>query len=302
MIVLTLNTLFESVHFVMNRVDSWSIWLKLSIALSVALLPSSAHANEEMIGAVSNPIGPYVCIGATPEEDTSSWQAINSGSGTVNCPQGYALYGATPQPGNPPSFTGICCKLPKSDILTSEVSEHPYSCPAGSVVTGGRPKSILPCVRDLASCKVDCDRAHDACRKKRRSAEHLLRCTKLNLSRYQLSRTNDVATVRLASHFSQRSVSLTPKRSIPLAIRYGIDRGSKYSWNYSVCAGRPWGSLFAGRLEGRSKKCEAFLFDTLEYRGLPGDPPRGTPVKMFPDCEKLSDLYDPNAYCVDTPK
>ena len=34
-------------------------------------------------------------------------------------------------------------------------------------------------------------------------------------------------------------------------------------------------------------------FRELRYKGIAGDPPAGTPVKMYPDCTRIANVFDP---------
>ena len=250
----------------MNYFRKWHCFFLIVSMLLVTVLTASVSAEENMPGSILGTTGPYICHGAMENGSGEASWATGTNFNSMQCPRGYAFYGATRS--GELSFEGTCCKLPAEDILTANTSEHLEICPPDSVVTGGR---------------LNKDK-------------YVLRCTQINLNRYQLVPSSKISTIRVASHFRERNVKLTPRRQVPLALRYGVKRKGRYRWHYNYCMGRPWGSLFTA-LPRLGKKCETFGFSTLQYRGLPGDPPEGTNVVMYPECNKISDVYEVGAFC-----
>ena len=82
---------------------------------------------------------------------------------------------------------------------------------------------------------------------------------------------------------------------IPIALRYGIGRMGFNEWDRDGCVGFPYGSLLVAK---SAKGCGKIQFTELEFTGLPGDSPAGTPVKMFPDCSGVDNPFSPFASCV----
>src|SRR5262249_28000724 len=95
----------------------------------------------------------------------------------------------------------------------------------------------------------------------------------------------------LSSHFQGNGMELF---QIPLAIRYGISRQEYSRWSIDGCIGIPFGSLLVKKAAGH---CRDAGYRQLLYNGLPGDPPAGTPVTMFPDCKRMENIFDPTAGC-----
>ena len=81
---------------------------------------------------------------------------------------------------------------------------------------------------------------------------------------------------------------------IPSAIRFSVGRTSPTSWDIDGCIADPIGALATGVA---NPTCETATFRQLQYAGLPGDPPAGTPVQMFPDCAIPPDMWSTDATC-----
>ena len=167
-------------------------------------------------------------------------------------------------------FQANCCPLPKADILTDVEVFAAEECPEDHVVTS--PTSMEPCEQ----------------------CERVMRCTKINTERYRLGeKTEGVYWGFGQAYWKQRTQLMWG--DVPAAIRYAVGRISKFHWEQQGCLGFPFGSLLVGK---HSKRCHGLSFRQLQYQGLPGDPPRGTPVTMFPDCRGISDPFDPEARCI----
>lgn len=190
------------------------------------------------------------------------------------CPAGYAFYGVDDPggPEGPANFigtTGSCCPLPAADILTEEHVESEVSCPENYIATGTR--------------NWECS--------DKKSCSRYMRCTKINTARYQLGEmTPGIYWGDGAAGWqgSQR----TNWEAIPAGIRYSMGRKHNKEWDSDGCVGYPWGSLLAKKT---SKYCSGMYFRQLQFAGIDGDPERGTPVKMFPDCDELENVNDPAA-------
>ena len=121
-----------------------------------------------------------------------------------------------------------------------------------------------------------------------------LRCTRVNQDRYELGESAAGIYFGLNSTYYLEPNRITI-RDIPAAIRYGMGRDGLTHWLSSGCIGQPFGGLAVG---GQGKRCYEQFFRQLRFRGLPGDPPRGTAVRMFPDCDDISDIFSPRPECV----
>lgn len=196
-----------------------------------------------------------------------------------NCASHFAFFAQSARPGGTPTFapgskvavSGSCCPLPAEDILleSEKKSIQGETCPQGYVVTGGRDKT----------CE-DCD--------------YTLVCTKINTRRYQLA-ASEAGVAWGVSSSDWKVAERIDRADLPLAIRYGIGRTSRWRFAKSGCVGRTPGSLFVGRT---SKHCKDYLFRQLQFAGSAGDPPKGTPVRMFPVCDLLSDPLLEEVRCI----
>lgn len=177
-------------------------------------------------------------------------------------------------PGKYIRIDGNCCPLPSSDILTDSHVFVNASCPDNHVVTGSEVKH--PC--DDVKCIFQ------------------MRCTKINTDRYQLAEKKPAAFWGIGHNAAFWKENVTLKRTdIPPAIRHAVGREDLASFDIDGCVGIPFGSLL---VEKRSKFCTGFYFRQLQYKGRTGDPVRGTPVKMFPDCNDISDIFAQDPQCI----
>lgn len=204
-----------------------------------------------------------LCLGYNFKKDT--W-----GSENIACPPHHAAYGSD----DPAGVRGpaekiraglVCCPLPSNDILSRRHVYVRQECPENFVGTGGKRLG------------------------KPGEFVYLLRCTRINRKRYQLASTAP------GRYWGDGAAGWEGSKrvrwdNIPPAIRYAHGRSSSDHWDVDGCVGYPWGSLLSGKT---SKFCGGFSFRQLQFGGLPGDPPRGTPVRMFPECEHLANLETP---------
>lgn len=214
---------------------------------------------------------PRACIGYNPQPlspMTPKW-----GMSWALCPEGYGYYGVD-EGGKNPKQNGIfaaCCPLPADDILTSRTTTSTDVCPDGSIATGVQPTN--------PACK-DCEIA--------------IRCTEVNTERYLLGPPSP--GVYWGRGFSSRGQTEQLQESdLPVALRFGIARTDLNVWGREGCIGQPVGSLLVSKA---AKYCRDSIFRELFYRGAPGDPPRGTPVKMYPQCSRLEGVFEPEPRCI----
>ena len=118
-------------------------------------------------------------------------------------------------------------------------------------------------------------------------------CNRVNPERYILGPATPGIFFSNGAASSSRGRSIL-RFEIPLAIRYAFKRVGYDNWQTYGCIGQPFGSLVVSLPAGR---CDTGTYRELRYRGAAGDPPVGTPVKMFPDCEEMANVFDPTAGC-----
>ena len=238
--------------------------------------------------SISEPSSQMLCSGFNKElgKFGPPLRAAGQPIGHHDCPEDQAFI-ASRSPGGPIWGTkgipvrGFCCPLPRKDILSEEKVTTREECPYGYVATGSFNKP--GCSRFMKffwSCPGE-------------SGEYL-RCTKINLERYQLGKAR--IGIYWGAGSSQIHEDKTIRHSeIPAAIRAGIGRVSKYTWAFDGCIGEPIGSLLVGK---KAKYCKDFIFRELQYAGKDGDPPKGTAVKMYSECESIDDVMNPNPSCI----
>ncbi len=245
------------------------------------------------------PPPPYGCTAWNPH--LISIGHIGSGSieSVEGCAKNHAFYaldrgdrGVVPGMSAPSveqqQVTGYCCRLPSTDILTEEYRFEPLRCPSGYVATGGRS------LENLDHCNGPTERN---CSSRQRHPRSLIRCTKINERRYQLSRSRSGR--RWVEKAGDRVESARPiqRVQLPIGIRERIGMRQPMDRRPDGCVGWPAGSLF---VERAGPLCEQHYFRELQYRGQAGDPHRGTPVKMMPDCDEL-DVTNPAAFVCKSP-
>ena len=213
--------------------------------------------------------GPYICLGYTSRQEFQKWGVIGN-----ECPEGYAYLSAERQrisAKEPGPIIGSCCRLPAPDILTEERVEREKSCPEGFVAIGAK-------------------NSHGGAGWKKPQ----LVCARVNGTRYRLG--PKVPGVFWGVSLALPNVAPTLLREqIPLAIRYGVQRYDYRTWDNHGCLGNPWGALLVDLAEDN---CSESFYRELQYTGqYPGDPGPGTPVKMFPDCSELENIFDPTSGC-----
>lgn len=222
-----------------------------------------------------HPVGhhPQICLSFwnhVPKKDITTDKAWGWGNARrEHCPPNHAIF----------DRASTCCALPAVDILTDEHVQVTSQCPPDYVATGEKV---------FLGQEQIYDRECTSCTRK-------YRCTRINTERYQLGEPTPGAYWGAGSKSWANSTRFM-KREIPVAIRYGIGRKGRYSWDFQGCVGLPWGSLLAGNHGW--KECQNMLFRQLQFRGRQGDPPQGIPVQMFPRCRAISDYLSPDARCI----
>jgi hypothetical protein len=240
--------------------------LSTAFLLTVAGVPYPGvpELDDVVTFEVPGSSSPAACIGYNTSRD-------EFGSEYNYCPVGYAFYGVDDPagaqgPGRIIAATSSCCELPSKDILTEEHVFVEESCPEDFIATG---------YKNWNSPK---------------GSTKYMRCSKINNNRYQLGElTPAVYWGDGASGW--RGAQRIDRAQIPAGIRHSMGRTSKDTWDVDGCVGYPWGSVFTKKT---SKYCSGLFFRQLQFKGLRGDPPAGSAVKMFPDCDELQDRNDPN--------
>jgi hypothetical protein len=225
-------------------------------------LPAPAVAPVAREGIV-----PKVCVGFKPGAISLPW-----GYEGGNCPKN-SVYVANHDvggsnksgPGEFVQLTGLCCELPADDILTDR---HTYSeferCPDQYVATGG-----------AGACEQGCT----------------MRCTQINTKKYTLGPETVAYYVKDAEAgklYGQGDTIRVHWQQLPESVRWGVLRSSHNEWTGDSCIGVPLGSMLVRK---SSKRCDGFFYRELRYLD-------GVPVKIFPDCDTISDLYSPNPTCI----
>lgn len=272
------NILFSRGSALRGRVLSAGLLL----SLSGSLLPSDVSAQVETPDPkeASAPSEGYVCVGYHPHFKVWGHPYTESGD-WIECPPHYAFFGIKkPQSGYKEAgilILGSCCRLPAEDILTDDHRIVDMQCPEGSIVTGSAHR---PCLPD----------APEPCRRP-------LRCTRINSKKYSLGPTHPGTFwgISSSSAFPWKEKKHIRRNQIPIAIRYGISRTSRTSFWPNGCVGDPIGSLLVGK--GRSR-CSGTFWRQLLYRSTRGESAERTPVKMFPECQKITGVFSEEATCL----
>lgn len=208
-------------------------------------------------------VGPYLCSAAN-----RGGQPDHSFGRTIECPSNFAfleLDDSGPLP------LGTCCRLPADDILTSESSWTSQQCTADTILTALRQRERQKGEKDIVTTEI--------------------RCTKINTARYSLS-----SAYPGHSYGEGGSLSMAPEEidrsRIPLAYRGAFGKSSEGVFDNDGCVGQPWGSVLTAV---KGKDCKKLEFRTLLERD-----PQGilTPIPMYPQCQELSDPYDPSRGCL----
>lgn len=222
----------------------------------------SAAANDQRMQH------PRICVGYNPDWWYAPWGRIGP---EYLCPKGFALFSVDDPPGRGESRQlGPCCPLPASDIVTDEIVYVDADCPEEYILRG------------LVSAESG-ERRYQAA------------CGRINTLRYKLGPPQPGVYWGRTSRALDDVIHIPTRERMPLAIRYSVGRTSVEHWDTDGCIGPSWDSLLSGRGFG---SCADYSYRRLQYAGLPGDPPAGTPVQVFPDCLLIDDPFSPDAQCV----
>lgn len=182
---------------------------------------------------------------------------------------------------------GSCCPLPP-DALTTVRHLFFGSCPPDSVVTGLRSFNARAKEIDEPAMPTN-----------------LFECTFINTARYQLGAPGLAVRITTLPYGVDRTLGkallgleqhLTSSWGrIPPGIRYAIARIDHSGRDVHSCAGYPWGSLLSGRAD--TSRC-GFAHRQLQYVGRNGDPVRGSPVAIYPECDAIEDPHGPQPRCI----
>lgn len=233
--------------------------------------------------AFANPQGhsPQLCTGHLQYPDGPHWGRPQN----TLCPPNYAAYGnfliggSRYKSGPEIRVLPSCCPLPANDILLDEHVESADYCPENHVSTGG---------------KTRCDSQGGAVYVE--DCTYRFRCTKINTSRYKLSSPQKGRYWGYGANYWMKN-PLLMKSDIPAAIRLGIGRLDYYSWAQRGCVGTPYGALLSSKT---GKRCSKHGYKQLLYKGIEGDPPEDTPVRMFPSCSRVLGRFSKQTRCVKT--
>ncbi len=239
--------------------------------------------------ALADPPTPHLCTGFNPI--AQNWERIGVLLGDqsldANCPDGYAYINhdyptGMSRPGRKVAVRGVCCRMPDG-LLTQEHSWALEACPADSVATGSR-----------AAKQVTPGQAWDRVKIEWETTDQYMRCTKLNTARFRLGAPAETLTIGFHFGFNLNTINgaFTARSQIPIGLRYGADRAGRMTFESGGCIGFPWGSLLTKKISKHPARLCDFEFRPVEYIGAPGDPPAGTPVKMFPDCLYVTNLFN----------
>ncbi len=206
----------------------------------------------------------YVCMGLE--------RTLIVADNTFLCPKGYAVVATDDSNGahryGPPQYVPVsprCCRLPFDDILTER---HEYyvteKCPADSVATGGK-----------ISCAANCN----------------MRCTYINSAKYALGPETQA---RYITHPDKNpgggkgSAARVALFDVPISFRWGMIRVAHQKFEQDGCVGYPWGSLLVRKSE---KQCSGYYYRQLFFKDGPA-------VPVVPNCDAVSDVFDPHAKCL----
>ncbi len=240
-----------------------------------------------------------LCLGY--QSATQSWGQIGDNSifrdTEQYCPPNTAFIslrriGGPAREGRHIPVIGNCCPVPE-DLLTATHTIEAESCPDGSVATGSLSRYIdLP--KECTEGKIISTELWRLCSEYYFTAIHSMRCTKINSKRYELGPERPARFWGIREHLSHNLQYHVQRASIPAAIRHSVGRATRESWYSNGCIGFPYGSLLTRK---SGKRCE-FHFRQVLYAGAAGDPPKGTPAEMFPNCKAVSDRFNPEARCI----
>lgn len=213
-------------------------------------------------------IRPSICTGADPSERIG--EPTEKGTRVSMCKPGAAIYAVDDPPSDFGAFTlgGNCCTLPAADVIRPFPIVARYAkCPENTILVGSKRTWTDP----LSRTKVY--------------------CAQINEIRYQLGEPTPGVGWGMGGDWRD---AMYRNDELPAAIRWAVGRSSLTNWDVDGCIGQPIGSLV---VEVPTTTCRSARFRQLQFAGLPGDPPKGVPVKMFPDCKTVPDIWSIDRTC-----
>lgn len=222
-----------------------------------------------------------VCNGYDPLQRT--WGPKSSEENLpALCPSGFAFLSVSDPlgPRRPPEkvYTeGYCCELPAGSLSTVE-SYTGEGCPDGSVATGA---VVTPEYRYLLRC-------------------HAIEQAKFSLGPPVAGRTLSFAQEDLRdlldqvlSRFGRAPMDPVTWEDLPIALRSGLGRRSKETWNWEICLGLPFPSVLVAK---HGERCSEHEFRELRSRTtLENSVLSKTPV---PDCRAIDESDPDHPRCV----
>lgn len=244
------------------------------LSFSVRIISAEEHSPKQ----TSTLWNPRVCSGF--QIQTGDWgideSRVHRKKRWLLCQDDEAYFGvAKVWMDNNQSVQGNCCPLPAKDIFTGKHLIVRDICPEGYAATG-----VLW--------------APPSHPKEDQEKPNRIRCSKINDSLYRLAAAKPGIQWGLSSSgaFPWHERKRIRLDQIPLGIRYGIARETRQTFLNSGCVAERIGGLFVG-VDG--ELCKATYWRQLYRREVEGD----IPLKMFPDCKKITKLLSPNPVCVE---
>lgn len=211
-------------------------------------------------------IDPSICTGADPETILGSH---SPSAMRLVCPPGSAIYSLDDPSRRSGKYTvrAVCCSLPAPDMLKSDIRViRKQRCPDGMLMVG---------MHDVES----------------RTARTLVQCSPINRNRYLLGPPSPGVGWGMGNEWDTAQYRTD---EIPRAVRWSVGRMAMDNWDVDGCIGNPVGAALVGI---PNPSCESASFRQVQYSGLPGDPPRETPVQMYPDCARTPDPFSTARSC-----
>lgn len=249
--------------------------LTTSVSVQIVLLVCfCASSFSEVLPVRQSRVAP-ICSGWNP--DSNSWGLIGTSNEYTSesyCPKNQA-YVAIQFQGGPRrgakhvGVSGTCCPIPDGVLLDRHVYVED-TCPENHLATGVKPPP--PEEETL----------------ERLERTQLLRCTAIDSNRYQLGKTESGILIGWLLHFRTYFDKATSFSRLPLELRLGAGRFSKYGRSKLICLGHPWGAFLTGK---QAKYCSDHTFSELQYRDT------GKPVVSLGHCLAVDDPYSKSPAC-----
>lgn len=236
------------------------------VALSMTAARQAGSERGAPFTFAGEPKGPFVCTGFRLAASTRRW-----GRAPELCPPNHAFMEIDD---TQEVSDGVCCRLPRNDILTAEtLLTEERRCPKDTVATGigGGPTS----------------------------GSRPLRCTRINVAKYVLEEPRRARYWGIGGS-APKSAAFIQRSQITPALRVAAGRVDYDLWDVDGCIGHADGALFVS-LPGSD--CQDGLTVRLleRAREAQAESPILAPVEMFPRCSSPPDPYDPTRGCESLP-